>query len=118
MYRLRTRNWHDSTAGGDSFSLADGSGAAMILLVTTPLVGTMREASMSTSKVISFGENTSKMTYAEGLAFIERTRRQLDRSSVALPQVDGRAIASEDAGAIRRQLNELEADLRRDLGHR
>jgi hypothetical protein len=43
---------------------------------------------MPASKTLFFGEPTRTMTYEEGLAFIERTRRQLD---------------------------ELEADFRKDL---
>ena len=72
---------------------------------------------MSRPKVIGFAENTRTMTYAEGLAFIERTRRQLDRFDTALPHAEGETIAPEDAAAIHRQLDELEAGFRKDLGH-
>jgi hypothetical protein len=71
---------------------------------------------MPTSQVIDFGENTHTMTYAEGLAFIERTRRLLDRFDTALPHPQGKSIAPEDAAAIRRQLDALEIDFRKDLG--
>jgi len=71
---------------------------------------------MPTAKVIAFGETTRTMTYEEGLAFIERTRRQLDRFEIALPRADGQTITPEDAENIRRQLDSLEADFRKDLG--
>ncbi len=71
---------------------------------------------MTASQVILFGEPTRKMTYAEGLDFIERTRRQLDRFDVAMPRPDGQTIMPEDDAAIRLQLDELERDLRKDLG--
>jgi hypothetical protein len=69
---------------------------------------------MSRSTVIVFSEPTATMTFAEGLAFIERTRRQLDRFDV-LPHAPGEAIAPEDAAAIRRQCDELEADINRSI---
>jgi hypothetical protein len=71
---------------------------------------------MPASHVIAFGENTRTMTYEEGLAFVARTRRQLDRFSVALPLGDGQAMTPEDAVAIRRKLDDLESDFRKDLG--
>ena len=83
---------------------------------TDSLNTTWHEAVMSTSKVIRFGEKPDTMTYEEGLAFIDRTRRQLDRFEVALPRGDGQTISPEDAAAIRRQLDDLERDFRKDLG--
>lgn len=71
---------------------------------------------MPAAKVITFGETTRTMTYEEGLAFIERSRRQLDRFDIALPRTDGQTIAAEDAANIRRQLDELEGKFKRDLG--
>jgi hypothetical protein len=71
---------------------------------------------MPASKVITFGENIGTMTYGEGLAFIERTRRQLDRFDSALPHEDGQTITPEDAAAIRLKLDALERDVRNDLG--
>lgn len=71
---------------------------------------------MTTAKVITFGETTRTMTYEEGLAFIERTRRQLDRFEIALPRADEQTIAPEDAKNIRQQLDSLEAVFERDLG--
>jgi hypothetical protein len=71
---------------------------------------------MSTSNVIRFGETPRTMTYEEGFAFIDRTRRQLDRFEVALPRGEGQTISPEDAAAIRLQLDELEKDFRKDLG--
>lgn len=71
---------------------------------------------MSRTNVISFGENPSGATYADSLAFIERTRRQLDRFEQALPHDREQSIAPEDAAALRRKLDELEASIRNDLG--
>ena len=71
---------------------------------------------MSASNVLGFSETTGTMTFAEGLAFIERTRRQLDRFD-ALPHAPDEAIAPEDAAAIRRQCDELEADISRSLSN-
>jgi hypothetical protein len=71
---------------------------------------------MSPSTVIPFSEITATMTTAEGLTFIERTRRQLDRFD-ALPHAPGQAIAPEDAADIRRQCDELEADINRSLSN-
>jgi hypothetical protein len=53
------------------------------------------------------------MTFTEGLAFIERTRRQLDRFDAAMPHREGTGIAPEEAADIRRLCDELEADIRR-----
>jgi hypothetical protein len=69
---------------------------------------------MPVSKVIALSEETSTMTFADGLAFIARTRRQLDRFD-DLPHAPGETIAPEDAAAIRRQCDELEADINRSL---
>jgi hypothetical protein len=70
---------------------------------------------MSGSNVISFGENSAGATYAEGLAFINRTRRHLDRFEQALPHQRELNIAPEDAATLRHKLDELEASLRKDL---
>ena len=72
---------------------------------------------MPPSNVIAFGETTSTMTYEEGLAFIARSRRQLDRFSIALPQGEVQVIASQDATAIRRKLDDLEAEFRKDMSN-
>jgi hypothetical protein len=72
---------------------------------------------MSVAKVIQFGEAAGTMTYAEGLAFIERTRRQLDRFDDAMPRPPGESIAPEDAQRIHTMLDGLEAEIRKDLGH-
>jgi hypothetical protein len=69
---------------------------------------------MSRSTVLGFSETTATMTFAEGLAFIERTRRQLDRFD-ALPHPPTKTISPEDAAAIRRQCDELEADINGSL---
>ena len=72
---------------------------------------------MPAAKVILFGEPTGKLSYAEGLTFIERTRRQLDRFKVAMPRVEGQHITPEDDARIRLQLDALERDIHRDLGY-
>jgi hypothetical protein len=69
---------------------------------------------MPQPNVLRFGEPTRTMTFAEGRAFIERTRRQLDRFE-ALPHAPGQTIAPEDAAAIRRMCDDLEADINRSL---
>jgi hypothetical protein len=65
---------------------------------------------MPAPSVIGLSEPTGTMTFAQGLAFIERTRRQLDRFD-ALPHAPDQSIAPEDAADIRRQCVELEADI-------
>jgi hypothetical protein len=77
---------------------------------------TLHEAFMATSNVIGFSENVGTMTFAEGLAFIERTRRQIDRFD-ALPHAAGETIDRRDAAEIRRQCDELEADINRSLSN-
>ena len=71
---------------------------------------------MSASNVLSFSEQTSTMTYAQGLAYIERTRRQLDRFD-ALPHAPGKVIPSEDEAEIRRLCDEVEVFIRRSLAN-
>ena len=69
---------------------------------------------MPIAAVIGLSEPTDTMTFAQGLAFINRTRRQLDRFD-ALPHAPGETIAPEDMAAIRQQCDELEADINRSL---
>jgi hypothetical protein len=69
---------------------------------------------MPTAQLLTLAENTRTMTFAEGRAFIERTRRQLDRFD-ALPRAPGKAIAEHDATAIRTMCDELEADINRAI---
>ncbi len=71
---------------------------------------------MSASTVVGFSEPTETMTIAEGLAFIERTRRQLDRFDAALPHDEGKSIDPEEAAAIRSICDKVEADINRLLG--
>lgn len=61
--------------------------------------------------VLRFGEATATMTFAEGLTFIERTRRQLDRFG----ELSGSAVTfidPQEAHEIRRLCDELEADIK------
>jgi hypothetical protein len=74
------------------------------------------EGFMSSSRVIAFGEVTGTATFAEGLAYIERTRRQLDRFA-SLPHAPDETIAPKDMAEIRRQCDELEADITRSLSN-
>ena len=69
---------------------------------------------MTTAIVIALSENTNTMTFAEGRAFIERTRRQLDRFG-NLPRPRGQMVAPDDAAEIRRMCDELEIDINRSL---
>ena len=71
---------------------------------------------MPACSVVGFSENFETMTFADGLAFIERTRRQLDRFDEAMPRPEGRTIDPEEAAIIRRLCDELEADFHRSLG--
>jgi hypothetical protein len=87
-------------------------GAGKIEIRNPPL----SEVVMSASNVIEFGETTHPMTYEEGLAFIERMRRQLDRFDVAVPGMSGKRMNPETEAKIRRICDELEADFKKDLG--
>lgn len=69
---------------------------------------------MTAARVIAFSENTNTMTFAEGRAFIERTRRQLDRFG-DLPRAPGQTVAPDDAAEIRRMCDDLETDINRSL---
>jgi hypothetical protein len=69
---------------------------------------------MPSPKIIGFSEPTASCTIAEALAFIERTRRQVDRFE-RLPRAAGQSISPEDAATLHRQCDELEADIKRLL---
>jgi hypothetical protein len=69
-----------------------------------------------TASVIQFGEVTASMTFAEGLSFVERTRRQLDRSG-ELPGDNMTFIPADEAREIRRLCDELEADIKAKLSN-
>ncbi len=70
---------------------------------------------MCAANVLGFSEPTNTMTIADGLAFIERTRRQLDRFDHALPHDEGQSFDPEEAAAIRGICDRVEADLHRLL---
>jgi hypothetical protein len=70
---------------------------------------------MQFSKILTLAEPIGAMTFAEGLAFIERTRRQLDRFDDALPHAPDLTLAPDDAAEIRRMCDELEADIEKYL---
>jgi hypothetical protein len=91
----------------------DASGS-MCGTQTSAKAATTAEGFMSASKVIAFSETTGTMTFAEGLAFIGRTRRQLDRFG-DLPRAPGQMVAPDDAAEIRRMCDDLEADINRSL---
>jgi len=69
-----------------------------------------------TATVLRLDEAAASMTFGEGLAFIERTRRQLDRFG-ELPDAAGRAIAPGEEADIRRLCDELEADIKAKLSN-
>ena len=72
---------------------------------------------MSISKVIEFAQTDRPMTYQEGLAFIERMRRQLDRFEVTVPGANGRRMDPKTEAEIRRICDELESEFHNDLGY-
>jgi hypothetical protein len=81
--------------------------------------GTIREAKqpaqeerMPKQNVIAFSEDIGSMTFDEGLAFIERTRRQLDRYDVALPDAEAMPMTPEKEATVRRLLDEVETYIR------
>jgi hypothetical protein len=71
---------------------------------------------MSVSTLLTFSEDAGRMTFADGLAFIEKTRRQLDRFDVAFPGAGGQRMNPETEAKIRSICDELEADINRSLG--
>ena len=71
---------------------------------------------MDGSNILEFGQTDRRMTYEEGLAFIERMRRKLDRFDVAAPGVNGRRMNAEIEARIRHICDELEAEFKMDLG--
>jgi hypothetical protein len=56
-------------------------------------------------------EPEQTITIADGLASIERTRRQLDRFDTALPHDEGKTFDPEEVAEIRRLSDKVEADL-------
>jgi hypothetical protein len=69
---------------------------------------------MTTATIHRLAKETRSMTLAEGLAFVERTRRQLNRFN-QLPTAPGQTIAPEDAAEIRVMCDDLEADINKSL---
>ena len=66
--------------------------------------------------VLRLDEATASMTFAEGMDFIARTRRQLDRFD-ELPGAKGKPIDAQEEADIRRLCDELETDLKADLSN-
>jgi hypothetical protein len=71
---------------------------------------------MPDPQVLDFSEEAPAMTYAEGLAFVENTRRKLDRFDVAFPGANGQRMNPETEAKIRNICDELEVDIRKSLG--
>jgi hypothetical protein len=100
------------------FCLADASGFGMIGDARVTIHNAFsREAFMSASKVVEFAQTDRPMTYDEGLSFIERMRRQLDRFDVTKPGANGKRMDQETESKIRRLCDELEAEFHSDLGY-
>jgi hypothetical protein len=70
---------------------------------------------MPISNVIGFSENAPMLTTEQGLAFVERMRRQLDRYGFAFPGQEGRQMPPEYEARIRRICDDLEADIRKRI---
>jgi hypothetical protein len=71
---------------------------------------------MPSDDIIGFFEPTRPMTIDQGLTFIERTRRQVERFEL-LPRAPGQTITPEHAADIRRQCDAAEADINRFLSN-
>jgi hypothetical protein len=69
------------------------------------------ESCMTDPAILAFGEPTDAATAEDGLAFVERTRRQLDRYE----RMSGVPYPAEHAECIRRMCDTLEADIRRSI---
>jgi hypothetical protein len=67
------------------------------------------EPAMSATNVLRFSENFDTMTYPECRAFIERSRRQIDRLE-QLPQTPGE-VDREELTSIRQELADLEKQI-------
>jgi DNA-binding MurR/RpiR family transcriptional regulator len=95
--------------------LADAVIAGKIRDAKTRLKHASQEALMSASNVLRFSENFDTMSYPECLAFIERSRRQIDRLE-HLPQESGQ-VDREELASIRQGLDELERRIRSQLDY-
>jgi hypothetical protein len=74
------------------------------------------EVPVAEAQVISLMENAGRsMTCEEGLAFVARSRRQLDRFSVAFPNADDIRSSSEFQAEMRLRLDKLERNIRRTM---
>jgi hypothetical protein len=69
------------------------------------------DALMPASQVLAFRENRSTMTIADGLAYVERTRRQIDKFDEALPSAHGKKMTAEDTAEIRAMCDQLEEEI-------
>ena len=66
------------------------------------------------TKVITLSENLGQMTNEEGLAFIERMRRQLDRFAL-LPGTQGQKMNPECEAGIRQICDKVEREIHQSL---
>jgi hypothetical protein len=67
------------------------------------------ETAMSATNVLRFSENFDTMTYPECRAFIERSRRQIERLE-RLPQTPGE-VDRDELASIRQELSNLEKQI-------
>jgi hypothetical protein len=90
--------------------LADAFRPGKIRHAERHFITTTQEGFMSATTVLRFSENFDTMTFPECLAFIERSRRQIDRLE-HLPQKPGE-VDREELASIRQGLDDLERRIR------
>jgi hypothetical protein len=95
--------------------LAEAIRFGMIGDARSRFIRPLQEALMSTAKVLRFSENFDTMTYGECQAFIERSRRQIDRLE-HLPQEPGE-LDMVELVSIRQGLDDLEKRIRSHPGN-
>ncbi len=71
---------------------------------------------MAEAQIIGLMENGGRsMTCEEGLIFVARSRRQLDRFPVAFPNANDIRTSPEFQNQLRQRLDKFEADIRRAM---